>query len=60
MTVSGVSTFSMTMNDLIYSSFQLAEIISSTDILDAADYAVAKSTLNMMIKALQSGGTVFG
>jgi len=44
------------MNDLIYSSFQLAEIISSTDILDAADYAVAKSALNMMVKALQSRG----
>lgn len=54
MTVSGVSVFSITMNDLIYSSFQLAEIISSTQILGAEDYAVAKSTLNMMIKALQS------
>ena len=56
MTVSGVSVFSITMNDLIYSSFQLAEIISSTQILEAEDYAVAKSTLNMMIKALQSRG----
>ena len=56
MTVSGVSVFSVTMNDLIYSSFQLSEIISSTQILEAEDYAVAKSTLNMMIKALQSRG----
>jgi hypothetical protein len=56
MTTSGVATFSVTMNELIYSSFQLAEIISSTDILDAADYVLAKSTLNMMIKAWQSRG----
>ena len=44
MTVSGVSVFSVTMNDLIYSSFQLSEINSSTQILEAEDYAVAKST----------------
>ncbi len=54
MTVSGISTFSVTMNDLIYGAFQLAEIIASGDILSADDYALAKTTLNMMIKALQA------
>ncbi len=56
MTVSGTATFSITMNDLIYGSFQLAEIIASGDVLNAADYALAKSTLNMMVKTLQNRG----
>ena len=56
MTVSGVSTFSITMNDLIYDAFALAEILPSNQIIEADDYALAKRTLNMMIKALQARG----
>lgn len=56
MTTSGVAVFSVTMNDLIYGSFQLAEIIASGDILSADDYDLAKTTLNMMVKTLQVRG----
>jgi hypothetical protein len=56
MTTSGVTVFSVSMNDLIYGAFELAEVIASGDILNAADYAVAKKTLNMMVKTLQNHG----
>ena len=56
MTVSGVSIFSVTMSEIIYSAFQIAEIIASGDILDADDFAIAKADLNKMTKAWQQKG----
>lgn len=56
MTTSGVSVFSVSMNDIIYGAFQTAEIIGAGDVLDAADYDIAKKDLNLMVKAWQTRG----
>ncbi len=56
MSTSGVATFSVSTNELIYDAFELAEIISAGDVLSAPDYALALRTLNKMIKAWQTRG----
>lgn len=56
MTVSGVSTFSVTCQQLIYDAFILAEIIADNDVLEVADYNVALNALNKMVKSLQARG----
>lgn len=53
---SGVSTFSVTCQQLITDAFILAEIIDDTDVLEAADYNVALNALNKMVKSLQARG----
>lgn len=56
MTVSGVSTFSVNLTQLINSAFQLAEIIQKGQVLDDEDFDLAKFNLNMMIKTWQNRG----
>lgn len=56
MTTSGVATFSIDTQTLIYHSFYLAEILAEGEVPEAADYTVALTTLNMMAKSMQARG----